>query len=141
MAGVNTPRRPKSTRTILASYEQRFLASCSPTTREVGFENFYDAPWWLIYSIAAGVGTNSRFDGLDLVDGMDRLQDGTPYAMGPDDLENAMSDLSRNANRFHPAQWNARRPELRQHGHAPEPGLRVVHQLERDVHPRRHARR
>jgi len=96
-AGVQYASAPEEYQPILTAYEDRFFDRFPDDARR-GYENFYDAPWWLIYSIVGGAGAASRFDGRDLVDGLDRLQDGTPYAMGPDDVNEAFNELFNDAN-------------------------------------------
>lgn len=57
-----------------------------------GLENFYDAPYYLIYSaIAAGSAVNT---GAGFASGMQRLLQGERYDVGPDDLRSAPGALS-----------------------------------------------
>lgn len=57
-----------------------------------GYENYYDAPYYLIYSaMAAGSVLGS---GIDLRDGMLRLLEGEEYNMGPSDLLRVQSALN-----------------------------------------------
>jgi hypothetical protein len=93
-AGVNWASTPDELRPILDDYLRRYGLMFTDDPNRPGWENYYDAPWWLIYAISAGALRLERFNGLDLVDGMDRLVSGTEYAVGPDDIQDILSTLA-----------------------------------------------
>jgi hypothetical protein len=55
-------------------------------------ENYYDAPYLLLYAAAAGA-ISRDFTGADVARGMRRLLSGMPYNVGPKDLVNALRYL------------------------------------------------
>jgi hypothetical protein len=103
MAGVNFAGTPEEylhiTETWLADYANQFPDDPSTTDRDEsdtsGAENIWDAPWYVIGAIAATTGRNDEFTGLDLAQGMLRLQDrnGTRYNVGGEDIRGVVDDL------------------------------------------------
>ena len=64
---------------------------------DLGYENWYDAAWYLIDSMAAGARNreNFQFSGIQLASGMERLLDGPKeHTIDPTDFGYAMEDLS-----------------------------------------------
>ncbi len=94
MAGVNWASTVPQYQQVLDDYNQRWDRMFTDMRGVRGRENWYDAPWWVIYAIAAGARRLERFDGLDLADGMDRLKSGPEYTVGPDDIVDIMQVLS-----------------------------------------------
>jgi hypothetical protein len=73
------------------AYRARFEAAYRVDSP--GYENFYDAPYHLLYS-AIAVGPNWPFEGADLALGMNRLIGGRDtFNVGPDELPAAFLDL------------------------------------------------
>lgn len=71
----------------------------SVPTAEEGYDNFYDAVYWMLYAAHAGGVTDTNITGQDLVVGMERLVDATAaYQMtiGTSGLANHLSYLSSN---------------------------------------------
>jgi hypothetical protein len=104
MAGVNYAAAPEEFRYIidawLDSYANMFPDDPgTPTVNEsdtTGYENYYDAPWYVFGAIAATTGRTDTFTGLDLAQGMLRLQNpnGDEYAVGGDDIEDVVDALA-----------------------------------------------
>jgi hypothetical protein len=95
MAGVQYASTPDELRSILDDYNDRYDTMFPDAPGKIGWENWYDAPWWLIYAITAGARTQDRFDGLDLAAGMERLMGpGPEYSVGPDDIDEIVQSLS-----------------------------------------------
>jgi hypothetical protein len=64
-----------------------------PESRDLlGFENFYDAAYYLLYA-AAAAGQNLQ-SGANIAQGMNRLLSGPAYTVGPDRMGQAMGILS-----------------------------------------------
>jgi hypothetical protein len=94
MAGVNWAGTPDELKQILDDYNFRWDTMFTDQAGVRGYENWYDAPWWLIYALTSGTRTLQRYDGQDLADGMDRLMTGPEYAVGPDDIQAIVQSLS-----------------------------------------------
>lgn len=104
MAGVNYAAAPEEFRYIadawLDSYANMF--SDDPSTTKVdesdttGYENYYDALWYVFGAIAATTGRTDEFTGLDLAQGMLRIKDenGTEYAVGGNDISDVTNVLA-----------------------------------------------
>ena len=103
MAGVNYASAPEEYRYItddwLEAYAQ-FIPD-DPSTPNVdesdttGYENIWDAPWYAFAAIAATTGRTDKFTGLDLAQGMLRIQNQneTEYAVGAEDIKDVVDDL------------------------------------------------
>ncbi len=61
-----------------------------------GYENFYDAPYFLMYAAAAAPPISSEVRGQDLVDGMKRLidMDGPQYRIGLNKIPSTLQALT-----------------------------------------------
>ena len=73
------------------AYQARFDAAYSAYPPANGWENFYDAAYYLLYSAAAV--SASPLKGDDLSQGMTRLLDGPAFNVGPDDVTSAYRAL------------------------------------------------
>lgn len=102
-AGINFASSVDTT--LLENYQLAFDQAYPEVAGTRGYENFYDAMYFLLYSLAAARQTNvtgtdpssfvsSRFD---LASGMLRLLNGEPYDIGKDDLSSAFSALNRSS--------------------------------------------
>jgi hypothetical protein len=88
MAGVNGAAAVDP-----ANYRQYFgnWGDAYPELRdESGYENFYDAAYYLLYSIAAAA---QPLNGDNIAFGMNRLLSGPAYNVGPTDMPNALQAL------------------------------------------------
>jgi hypothetical protein len=104
MAGVNYAAAPEEFRYVtdawLGAYANMFPDDPgTPTVDEsdtTGYENYYDAPWYVFGAIAATTGRTDAFTGLDLAQGMLRLQNpnGTEYTVGGADIQDVVDDLA-----------------------------------------------
>jgi hypothetical protein len=56
-----------------------------------GYENYYDSAYYLLY--AASAAAPALTDGASMVTGMSRLLQGTPYRVGPADMDTAVGAL------------------------------------------------
>jgi hypothetical protein len=105
MAGVNYAAAPEEfgyvSEAWLSAYANMFPddpgtppADESDTT---GYENYYDAPWYVFGAIGATTGRTDAFSGLELAQGMLRLQNpnGTEYTVGGEDIQDVVDDLAR----------------------------------------------
>jgi hypothetical protein len=94
IAGVNGAAAADPT--VLNQYIGRWKAAFPDPpeiTNALGYENFYDAAYYLIYA-AAGAG-QSLAGGQSLKNGMNRLLGGTgPFSVGPTDMARAMGTLA-----------------------------------------------
>jgi hypothetical protein len=91
LAGVNYAGAADST--LYDEYQARFDAAFPTYAGTRGYENFYDAGYYLIYA-AVGAGTVTPLMGSDLVNGMRRLLSGRlTFGVGPDDLLPAFMEL------------------------------------------------
>jgi hypothetical protein len=91
IVGVNGAAAEDST-----NYERYTLAWDGAFPGDVGirgYENFYDAAYYLIYA-AAGAGQFLTGNGLDLKRGMARLLSGPIYNVGDRDIPNALQALA-----------------------------------------------
>jgi hypothetical protein len=78
---------------VYDDYVGRFQAAFPEYAEDLGYENFYDAAYYLLYA-AAGAGQNLA-NGQNLLDGMNRLMSGAgPYDVGPVDMPTAMGTLA-----------------------------------------------
>jgi hypothetical protein len=104
MAGVNYAAAPEEFQYItddwLGAYANMFPDDPGTTTVDesdtTGKENYYDAPWYVFGAIAATTPRTDTFTGLDLAQGMLRLQipNGTEYAVGGEDIADVVDDLA-----------------------------------------------
>jgi hypothetical protein len=104
MAGVNYAAAPEAFRHIMDAWLDAYanMFPDDPGTPNVdesdttGKENYYDAPWYVFGAIAATTGRTDVFTGLDLAQGMLRLQNpnGTEYAVGGEDISDVVDDLA-----------------------------------------------
>jgi hypothetical protein len=103
MAGVNYASAPEEYRYItndwLGAYAN-FIPDDPGTSGDesdtTGYENYYDAPWYVFGALAATTGRQDEFTGLDLAQGMLRLQNpnGDEYAVGGNDIVDAIDALA-----------------------------------------------
>ncbi len=78
------------------AYLARLLATYDVPFSLVGSENFYDAAYYMMYSIIAAGGVQSA-SGADIAAGMQRLVTGTEtYDVGPEDVEDVVQALTEN---------------------------------------------
>jgi hypothetical protein len=104
MAGVNYAAAPEEFRDIIDSWLGAYanMFPDDPGTPNVdesdttGYENYYDAPWYVFGAIAATTGSTERFSGLDLAQGMLRLQNpnGDEYSVGGEDIVDVVDALA-----------------------------------------------
>jgi hypothetical protein len=104
MAGVNYAAAPEEFQYILddwlGAYANMFPDDPGTTTVDesdtTGKENYYDAPWYVFGAIAATTPRTDTFTGLDLAQGMLRLQNpnGAEYAVGGEDIADVVDDLA-----------------------------------------------
>lgn len=95
MVGVNYAAAEDSS--VYTNYIIDFDAAYGNAVREdptrLGFENFYDAPYYLLYAVAAA-GNPPRLTGSALAQGMTRLISGkNVYEVGERDMVDALSIL------------------------------------------------
>ncbi|HEY3500204.1 MAG TPA: hypothetical protein VGK73_36185 [Polyangiaceae bacterium] len=91
IAGVNFAAALDQT--VYDDYQARFDAAFPAFAGTRGYENFYDAGYYLIYA-AAAAGTVVPLLGSDLANGMQRLLSGRlAFDVGPDDLRPAFVEL------------------------------------------------
>ncbi len=92
--GLNAPAAPNAD--LYDSYLLRYIARYRPEGNAAGFENFYDAAYYLLY---AGAAAQPRLtDGLSLSAGMFRLLNGTTRYVGPNQaMSDVFSDLTRSS--------------------------------------------
>ena len=84
IAGVNFAAAEDQT--VYEAYQTRFDAAFPSHAGTHGYENYYDAAYYLIYS-AAAAGKISPLTGADLASGMQRLLSGRySFSVGPDDF-------------------------------------------------------
>ena len=92
-AGVNSAAAPDPE--LYTSYLSRFRTAYSEVANPEGRENFYDAPYYLIYSVAASITRTPRLRGQDLLDGMRRISEsGMTVDIGPTQIPDALTTLS-----------------------------------------------
>jgi hypothetical protein len=89
LIGVNGPSAVDQT--LYNAYQFAFDLAWPEVAGRRGYENFYDAAYYLIYA-AAGAG-NLLVNGQDLKRGMTRLLSGTRYDMGPAQMGQALQAL------------------------------------------------
>jgi hypothetical protein len=79
---------------VLSGYESRFLAMYKGDTAALGYENYYDAMYFALYSLSYGHLPNPPSSYL--ATGMGKLinLNGTPYDVGPGDQSQIFSALS-----------------------------------------------
>jgi hypothetical protein len=90
MLGVNWAAAPDST--AYDAYVGRWQFAYPENRDDLGYENFYDAAYYLIYA-AAAAGQNLQ-SGANIAQGMSRLLTGPAYSVGPDRMGQAMGILS-----------------------------------------------
>jgi hypothetical protein len=90
MLGINWASAPDTT--IYDSYVGRWQFAYPEERDRLGYENFYDAAYYLLYA-AAAAGQNLQ-SGANIAQGMNRLLSGPAYAVGPDRMGQAMGILS-----------------------------------------------
>jgi hypothetical protein len=89
IVGVNGPSALDQT--LYNSYQIAFDTAWPEVAGQRGYENFYDAVYYLMYA-AVGAG-NVLTTGQDLKRGMLRLLSGTAFDMGPSDMAQAVQAL------------------------------------------------
>jgi hypothetical protein len=98
-AGVNSAAAPDPE--LYNSYLSRFRTAYPEIMNPEGRENFYDAPYFLIYSVAASITRTPRLRGQDLLDGMKRITaSGKSFDIGPLQIPDALSELDNNTIRL-----------------------------------------
>lgn len=82
MAGINAAA--STDRALVNAYVNLYKSEFPGEGSYTDFENFYDAPYFLIYAAAAAAPITAQIRGQDLVDGMKRLidMDGPQYRIG-----------------------------------------------------------
>jgi hypothetical protein len=66
----------------LIAYQNRFLGQFTNGQSALGYENYYDAMYFMVYA-AVGAGRVPNLTGTNMAQGMLRLLSGTSYDMGP----------------------------------------------------------
>jgi hypothetical protein len=95
IAGVTAASVTQEYEHILRNFEIHWDSVYATEAQGVrGYENFYDAPYDLVYAIVANGSRLARFDGYDIVDGMDRLQASTAFEVGTEDMSDAFGVLA-----------------------------------------------
>jgi hypothetical protein len=94
MVGVNVASAVDQK--LYNSYQIAFDAAYPEVVGDRGYENFYDAAYYLIYS-AAAAGNVATLSGDDLARGMGRLLSGPAFGVGQTDIPNALSALQSSA--------------------------------------------
>jgi hypothetical protein len=89
IAGVNAAAAEDTS--VYDEYVGRWLGAYPEFPEDTGYENFYDAAYYLLYS-AAGAGQNLT-NGLNLRNGMNRLLSGPEYEVGPNRMSEAVGLL------------------------------------------------
>jgi hypothetical protein len=89
MLGVNAPAAEDVS--VYNDYFARFTRYELPNAG--GYENFYDAAYYLLYAAAAA---RPLSDGLSMATGMGRLLSGMPFEVGPNDMTDAFQLLTTN---------------------------------------------
>lgn len=89
LVGVNAPAAPDPTANI--DYQFRFDTAYPEVAGRTGYENFYDAIYYLMYA-AAGA-RNLLVSGQDIKRGMTQLLSGPRYDVGPQAMAQAMQSL------------------------------------------------
>jgi hypothetical protein len=95
MAGINAAA--SLDRQLVNTYLNLYKSEFPGEGNYAGYENFYDAPYFLMYAAAAAVPIASqRLRGQDLVDGMKRLidMDGPQFRIGIDKVPNTLQSLA-----------------------------------------------
>jgi hypothetical protein len=90
LVGVNVASAVDQT--LYNAYQIAFDTAYPDVAGQRGYENFYDAAYYLIYS-AAGAGSVSSLTGDDLARGMGRLLSGASFGVGRPDIPNALAAL------------------------------------------------
>jgi hypothetical protein len=94
MAGVNYASAPPEFKYVYDDYFQRYIGMWPDEENPIGIDNYYDAPWYVIGALAATTGRTNRFTGIQLADGMFRLQSGTDYVVNPDTVSTIVDTLA-----------------------------------------------
>jgi hypothetical protein len=94
VAGFNAAA--SSDKKLIKEYLGRFRSEFQGEMNVEGFENFYDAPYFLMYAAAAQVAHTAALRGQDLADGMKRLVDlnAPQFAVGPGRIGAALQALN-----------------------------------------------
>jgi hypothetical protein len=94
MAGINAAA--STDRTLVNAYVNLYKSEFPGEGSYTDLENFYDAPYFLMYAAAAAVPISSQLRGQDLVDGMKRLIDmgGPQYRIGINDVPRTLQALA-----------------------------------------------
>jgi hypothetical protein len=90
LAGVNEASAVDQT--LYNTYQIAFDTAYPDVAGQRGYENFYDAQYYLLYS-AAAAGSVQTLTGDDLARGMARLLSGPSFGVGQNDIPNALSSL------------------------------------------------
>jgi hypothetical protein len=90
MLGINWASAPDTA--IYDAYVGRWQFAYPEARDRLGYENFYDAAYYLLYA-AAAAGQNLQ-SGANIAQGMNRLLSGPAYTVGPDRMGQAMGILS-----------------------------------------------
>jgi hypothetical protein len=90
LAGVNVASAEDQT--LYNTYQIAFDTAYPEVAGQRGYENFYDAAYYLIYS-AAAAGSVSSLSGDDLARGMGRLLSGMSFGVGQSDIPRALLAL------------------------------------------------
>jgi hypothetical protein len=91
IAGVNAPSAADAA--LYDTYQIAFDSAYPDVAGTRGYENYYDAAYFLIYS-AAAAGSVAELTGREMARGMTRLLAGPEYAVGIDDIPEVLSVLS-----------------------------------------------
>jgi hypothetical protein len=94
MAGINAAA--SKDRSVIKAYLDRYKSEFPAELSHDQYENYYDAPYFLMYAAAAAVPNTARLRGQDLADGMKKLIDiGAPqYRIGIDKIGAALQALT-----------------------------------------------
>jgi hypothetical protein len=90
LAGVNVASALDQT--LYNTYQIAFDTAYPEVAGQRGYENFYDAAYYLVYA-AAAAGSVKTLTGDDLARGMARLVSGQPFGVGQSDIPSALSAL------------------------------------------------
>jgi hypothetical protein len=96
VAGVNWATVIPEYRYVLDDYLLRMSYLYSDREPDLGWENWYDASWYFLYSLGAGAAKskNFLFDGLQLASGMQRLLRGPEVTVDPATFTGTMQQLA-----------------------------------------------
>jgi hypothetical protein len=95
MAGVNWASTTEEYEHILRTFELAWDSELPERAGTRGYENYYDAAYYLMYGVAAGGSTLGRFNGFDIRDGLRRVSGGSQdFEVGRRDLPAALGALA-----------------------------------------------